>query len=186
MDARPSRILYSLLASAGMITCTPLPAAAPIDPASVPMPELTFAPTAASEAEFDQYFYFYRPETTFAEAMTDIVECDELSRDLQFHPSVAVPGEYQYSMASVLAMPLAGELVRLFSEPGEKRKLRRFNLRHCMAFKGYGRYGLTRMLWQRFNFEYDAPIDEAKRLALLAVQARAASGPVPTTPELAP
>ena len=58
-------------------------------------------------------------------------------------------------------------------------------MRRCMGYKGYERYGLNKDLWQEFNFEEGfSGEEESKRQAMLAQQAKVASGPKPEAKEL--
>ena len=67
----------------------------------------------------------------------------------------------------------------------EKRRLRRVNMRRCMGYRGYDRFGLEKDLWQEFNFEEGFSAEgEDKRQAMLAQQAKVASGPRPAGKEL--
>jgi hypothetical protein len=53
-------------------------------------------------------------------------------------------------------------------------------MRNCMGFKGYARYGLSKALWETFNFEEGHGREgEATRNAALLKQARVASGEKP-------
>jgi hypothetical protein len=63
--------------------------------------------------------------------------------------------------------------------------MRRINMRKCMHYKGYSRYGLAKENWSPFNFEegFDG-LKEAERQTLLARQAKVASGPAPAGKEL--
>jgi hypothetical protein len=66
-----------------------------------------------------------------------------------------------------------------------RRKIRRINIRNCMGFKAYQRYGLKKDLWKEFNFEEGngRKRDDVREAALLQ-QARVASGPKPTAEDL--
>jgi hypothetical protein len=69
----------------------------------------------------------------------------------------------------------------------ERRRIKRINLRNCMYYKGYDRYGLEKELWQKFHFEEGLSRENAKdREAALLKQARVASGPKPQLEVLEP
>ena len=69
----------------------------------------------------------------------------------------------------------------------ERRRIKRVNLRNCMFFKGYDRYGLEKDLWQAFHFEEGLSRENAEdRAAALMKQARVASGPKPALEVLEP
>lgn len=156
------------------------------DPATVPMPDLAFTSTPLIEADFDKYYVFNRGETGFAEALTDIRECDNLARGLDSgYRYQQAPYPYTYTMAGAAGGVIANVLIGAIFGSSEKRRLRRVNMRRCMHYKGYGRYGLAKEQWEPFNFEegFDG-VKEPERQALLAQQARVASGPVPAGKDL--
>jgi hypothetical protein len=64
----------------------------------------------------------------------------------------------------------------------EVRATRRINMRRCMNFKGYHRYGLPKDIWTKFNFEEGfSELAENKRQVFLKQQAKIASGEKPKT-----
>jgi len=66
-----------------------------------------------------------------------------------------------------------------------RRQMRRTNLRTCMGYKGYGRYGLSKDLWAVFNFEEgNRIVPEDERQKYLQMQAKAAISGRPETQEL--
>jgi hypothetical protein len=67
----------------------------------------------------------------------------------------------------------------------QRRQARRTNLRTCMGYKGYRRYGLPKNLWTKFNFEEgmgDVPDDQRQKF--LQMQAKAAVAGQPQGEEL--
>jgi len=156
------------------------------DPASVPMPDLTFTSTPLIEEDFDKYYVFNRAETSFADALTDIRECDNLARGLDSgYRYQNAPYPYTYTMAGAAGGLIANVMMSAIFGSSEKRRLRRVNMRKCMHYKGYGRFGLAKEKWEPFNFEegFDG-VKEAERQKLLAQQAKVASGPVPAGKDL--
>ena len=165
-----------------------------LDPASIPMPSLAFTPTDEDVRNYDKYFYFHREENDFVAAYADLQECDGYARGLAFRtrsdPSVlgnpglvpptmagAVGGAIGYAIGSAMADAIFGS--------AERRRQRRINMRTCMEFKGYRTYGLSKSLWEEFNFdEGNSRIEEDRRQRLLQLQARAASGPTPNVGEI--
>jgi hypothetical protein len=165
------------------------PASAIPSPEGLTMPKLDFAPTPEIEKDFDKYFYFHRADTSFAEAYIDIHECDALASGSSIYlggnAAMAgataqygvLPGAIGSAIGSAIADAIFGSAAR--------REQRRVNLRNCMGFKGYKRYGLSRDLWTEFNFEEGmGRKKEDRRNDALALQALVASGPAPTTKEL--
>lgn len=156
------------------------------DPATVVMPKLDFTETDADRADYDKYFYFHRADTGFEEALADLRECDGMAKGLQSGLKYA---EAPYPYAGTMAGAAGGLLGSLMAEAivgsANKRSLRRTNMRRCMGYKGYARYGLQKDLWQEFHFEEGfSGEEESKRQAMLAQQAKVASGTKPVTGEL--
>ncbi|MBX7533140.1 hypothetical protein K3165_09430 [Qipengyuania sp. 1XM1-15A] len=152
---------------------------------AVPMPALQFDMAEANVDDFEKYFYFHRPETDFATAYYDITECDALASGISFYAGPTA-GDMAANMLQygVLAGGIGGAIGGLMADAifgsGERRKQRRVNMRNCMFYKGYDRYGLEKDLWQEFNFEEGNSQTEAtERENKLLMQARVASGPKP-------
>lgn len=156
------------------------------DPMSVAMPKLDFAPTPQDEADFDKYFFFQRDGTTFQEALADIRDCDGIARGLSDgYRYQDAPYPYTYTMAGAIGGAIGNAMVAAIFGSAEKRRLRRVNLRRCMGYKGYSRFGLQKELWQAFNFEEGFSGEaEVKRQAMIAQQAKVAAGPRPVGKEL--
>ena len=153
----------------------PAVATAQSDVAVDAIPDLS-APEARPRAgEGDKYFYFNRPGTSFAEALADIRQCDAFARGLN-------PDTGQASMVSGLAVGLVVGLI----DSGNRHHMRRVNIRRCMFFKGYARYGVSKSIWQTFNLEEggNSGSGNSSRDAMLEVQAKIASGPKPDALEL--
>jgi hypothetical protein len=144
------------------------------DPAKLELPDIG-APTSADDAgAFDKYFYFHRAETSFEQALADFRECDGYARGL------ASPYGYQQVYSPTLAGAVGGAIgsvmVAMIFGSAELRKARRTNMRRCMNYKGYERYGLAKDVWQEFHFEEGLKsVDEDDRQTMLAKQAKAAS-----------
>ncbi|NML04514.1 hypothetical protein [Sphingomonas sp. G-3-2-10] len=172
-------------------------AAGPIDVAKIKVPALTFVETDKIAADYDKYFFFHRDETDFTTAYADVLECDGYSRG-PFQGSNNAPGyvdtpyQYQGTMAGALGGALGNLLVASISTAsrtnGERRRLRRANMRTCMGFKGYQRYGLPKGIWGKFHFEGSAAdaLPLARQRDYLQRQAKVASGPRPAGKELEP
>lgn len=156
------------------------------DPASVPMPDLVFTSTPLIEEDFDKYYVFNRAETSFADALTDIRECDNLARGLDSgYRYQDVPYPYTYTLAGTAGSLIGNAMMSAIFGSAEKRRLRRVNMRKCMHYKGYGRFGLAKEKWEPFNFEEGLDgVKETERQKLLAQQAKVAAGPVPAGKDL--
>lgn len=163
----------------------PQPAAS-IDPAGIEVPDLAFAEAPGDAEGYDKYFYFVREDTDFATAYADILECDGYARGFSF---VMTGGPVPYPYAGTLGGAIGGAIGAAMADAifgsAERRKMRRANLRTCMGYKGYRRFGLPKDVWARFNFEEgNSPPPEKARMKLLQQQAKVASGPMPAAGEL--
>ena len=153
--------------------------------AAISMPALAFEETSNIAGDYEKYFYFHRDGTSFDEAYADITECDALTSGLSYYGGAndaAIAGAMaQYG---VLAGGIGGAIGGLMADAifgsAERRKQRRMNLRNCMFYKGYDRYGLEKGLWQEFNFEEGLTRENAAdRERAILMQALVASGPKP-------
>jgi len=146
----------------------------------VTMPDLRFVETPADIQTYDKYFFFHREDTGFDEAYADIKECDALSSGIRYYGGQDNLFAAQYSVAGALGAAIGSALADAVFGSAERRRIRRANLRACMSYKGYQRYGLSEQLWKAFNFEEgNGRKKEGEREADLLQQARAASGPKP-------
>lgn len=157
----------------------------------VAMPDLTFTEDQEDRDNYEKYYYFNRPDTDFGTALADVRECDAHARGLyrgNFYPgsSQTNAAAMQYgALAGAAGGLIAGVMMDAIMGPAELRRKRRINIRRCMAFKGYRRFGLDKTLWEEFNFEEGTgSVAEADRQRMLAQQARVAAGPQPVAEEL--
>jgi hypothetical protein len=143
----------------------------------VAMPELAFTGNGTEAADFDKYYAFHRDGTDYATAFADLVECDGYARGLTSGINYQEPVyPYAGTMAGAVGGALANAMVAAIFGSAEKRRLRRVNMRTCMNFKGYDRFGLPKSVWDKFNFEEGlGSVNEQKRLAYLRQQAMVAS-----------
>ena len=166
------------------------PPAIEVNPATLKMPMLKFTPTPQDEADYDKYFYFHRDGTSFAEAYSDIRECDALASGSSIYlgaDSAAMGAAMaQYgALAGGVGGALGSAIADAIFGSAARRAQRRINLRNCMGFKEYSRYGLSGDLWKSFNFEEGmGRKKEGVRDDALELQALVASGPKPETKEL--
>lgn len=157
---------------------------------AVAMPDLAYEPDPEIEADFEKYFFFHREDTSFDQAFADISECDALAHGITKYGSDWPPTASQRTMD---LGPVLGSMTALTNPfdaifGSEKRRwIRRYNIRTCMFYKGYDRYGLEKSLWQAFHFEEGFSRENARdRLAALLKQARVASGQKPPLEVLEP
>lgn len=161
------------------------------DPAGLTMPRLDFVPTPDDALNYDKYFYFHREDTSFVQAYDDIRECDALSSGSNIYAGgdsatvMAAAAPYGVLAGGVGAAIGAAAADAIWGS-AQRRAQRRTSMRNCMGFKAYHRYPLSDSLWKAFNFEEGfGRKKEDVRLEALALQALVASGPKPTTEELA-
>jgi len=151
------------------------------DAAAVKMPELHFAEDAEMVGDFDKYYYFHRADTDFATAYGDIRECDGYARGLQSGVGyMETPYPYAGTLGGAIGGAIGNAMVAAIFGSGEKRRMRRVNMRTCMYFKGYERYGLSKKLWEEFNFEEGlSGVNDERREGYLKQQALVAASAKP-------
>ena len=157
---------------------------------AVAMPDLAYEPDPRIEADFEKYFFFHREDTSFDQAFADITECDALAHGMNnlnlgfITPSTENIADLGPVLGTYFA--LLSPIDAIFGS-SERRRIRRYNIRTCMFYKGYDRYGLEKKLWQAFHFEEGFSRENARdRLTALLKQARVASGPKPLLEMLEP
>ena len=157
-----------------------------IDVAAIQLPSLEFKPDPSLTKSFDKYYYFHRDGTDFHTALADLRDCDGLSRGLASPFGYAdTPAPYAGTMAGAIGGAIGNLMVAAIFGSAQVRAARRVNMRRCMFYKGYQRYGLPKDIWQKFNFEEGfSQLAEAPRQAYLKQQAKVASGEKPKTEAL--
>jgi hypothetical protein len=156
---------------------------------AVELPDLAFTETPVEVELYDKYFYFHRADTSFDEAYADISECDALASGISFsaYGSGTVPYPYAGTMAGAVGGALGGLMADAIFGSAERRRIRRINMRNCMGFKGYARFGMEKERWQSFHFEEGfGRVEDEKRQVYLMKQAKVASGPAPQQKALEP
>lgn len=177
----------AVCAQPALAAAPPSPRPLPMpDPAKLALPDLAVATSASDEGDFDKYYYFHRADTSFEQALTDLRECDAYARGLASpYGYQSAPYPHAGTVAGLGGELIANALISAIFGSAELRKARRTNMRRCMNYKGYGRYGLNKDIWQRFNFEEGfGKVEEDKRQLMLAKQAKAASLVTPVGKDL--
>jgi hypothetical protein len=190
------RLLAGCAIGTGLFLSHAAPAAEPVDLGASPfgqvavsneeakaleMPALAFTPTVEDPGNYDKYYYFHRKDTDFATAYADVSECDGYARGIAstFRYTDA-PYPYAGTLAGAAGGVIANAMIAAIFVPAEKRRMRRVNMRQCMGFKGYDRYGLSKDKWEPFNFEEGTGAEkEESRIKALKVQALVASAATP-------
>ncbi|HEY0595376.1 hypothetical protein [Sphingopyxis sp.] len=152
--------------------------------AAVAVPDTAFEATPADVETYDKYFYFHRDSTDFDTAYNDISECDAVSSGINFYGGgdSYMTNYYigQYGLAGAAGGVIGSAVADAIFGSAERRRIRRINMRNCMGFKGYDRYGMEKERWQAFHFEEGfGRVKDEKRTGYLMKQARVASGPKP-------
>ncbi|MES1973201.1 MAG: hypothetical protein V4472_12135 [Pseudomonadota bacterium] len=159
----------------------------PEEVSKVTMPDLAFVETPADVQTYDKYFFFHRDDTSFDEAYADIKECDALASGIRYYGGQNNLYTGQYGLGGAIGGAIGNLLADAIFGSAERRKIRRANLRNCMSYKEYQRYGVSGQQWKAFNFEEgNGRKKEAEREADLLQQARVASGPKPQYKVLEP
>lgn len=200
-----SSLIVALAAAVGMVCASVSShaqsrAAETIDEAKIKVPDLVFVETDKIVSDYGKYFYFHRAGVDFATAYADIRECDAYARgpyqssDLSSSSTAYADTPYPYTGTMVGAAGGAiGNMMVMSVEVArrteiERSRLRRVNMRTCMGFKGYLRYGLTGGLWGKFNFDANAArsMPRSRQLEYFQKQAKIASGPQPQAKAIDP
>ncbi len=155
--------------------------------AKIAMPDTKFAETPADIETYEKYFFFHRDNTSFDEAYADIKECDALASGIRYYAGSSSAYSGQYGIGGAIGGALGNVLADAIFGSAKRRQIRRINVRNCMGYKEYQRYGLEKERWQTFNFEEGngREKDETREPALLK-QAKVASGPKPQYKVLEP
>lgn len=150
------------------------------------VPDLSFTDSPEARQDFQKFFFWHRPDTDFATAYRDIRECDDFARGISFHTaSTPLPYPYAGTIAGGVGGAIGDAIADAIYGSAQRRLTRRINLRTCMSYKEYDRYGLPKSVWEKFNFEEgNRTVKEDERVIYLAQQAKIASGPKPTQGEL--
>lgn len=154
--------------------------------AKVAMPAMAWTASPEDAKNYEKYFVFHRADTDFATAYADVAECDGYARGLRSGIGYQ-PTYYPYAgtIGGAVGGAIGNLMVAAIFGSAEKRRLRRVNMRSCMHFKGYARYGLPKDVWKEFHFEEGhGAEEEVKRRGMLAQQAMVASGWTPQGQEL--
>ena len=176
------------------------------DAATITVPDMAFTPGKADISRFDEYFYFHKTGVSYERAFTDLEQCRINSFFIQYNitqPRFIPLGQQAASISrneqavsgaanssEMFANVFGGNTIvgtvggmggflivgAILAGEAEYRAMR--TVRKCMAYKGYGRYGISRDIYKRINSGTDA--EKQARMALIA------SGPEPRTGVIEP
>jgi hypothetical protein len=154
------------------------------DPATVVIPDVSVEQNPKAVEDGFKFFYFHNPSVSFNEAYADIAECRSF---LISGAPAAIPGfrpwvepvrnevQRQYPGVGLLDMAMRSAVGSIIL-PKLERGVRNNKLRRCMEPRGYARYPAPETAWDTLN-EGDEP-------ALIAMQAKLASGPRPVAAQV--
>jgi len=164
-------------------------AVATVDVAKIKLPNLSFTANARIAAGYDRFFYFHREGVDFATAYADLAECDALaSAPIRRSNDAGRYSAGDFWGMSTLGGPLWHSLQVTSRTRAERVRLHSVNMRNCMRFKGYRRYGLPEAIWKQFNLDANdiRSSTPAKLVEYRQKRAKLASGPLPLAEAIAP
>jgi hypothetical protein len=167
------------LVALGAVNVAAIEPPSPSSGNTVVLPDLTFQATPSDVDHYWRYYYIHKPGISFATARSDFLECNaysasiQMQRDPDFVPygGDAPPNTFDIGDAAFAQWGLVGVLIVGIANDDVNLETERENMRVCVTYKGYTRYGTTKAIW---NSLYKGTNDEiATRLATIA------SGPTP-------
>jgi hypothetical protein len=187
-----------LAALAAALSTEALAADAVATPSEVAAQIVAYRPAAEDQGHFNKYFFFHKPGVSLEAASADLQECWGYASGLVLSPGLPShvpppgsaapaitsrsitnpPGLYRPGGIKDFTAGATSAVVLALIGPAAVRAVGAANLRKCMGFKGYGRYGLSKSLWETLN-----PKDGPRAIAL---QAEVAAGPAPAQESLVP
>jgi len=166
-------LLASVLFVSTAVAAEPLP-----DPASVSVPTITDGRDPKIVADGWKYFYFWRADTTYAEAYRDIADCYRFlpvaNADFSvpaFAPWTSTPNKHVIEPTYPGTYGLVGDLMASMVAGPIERRRRQSRMRRCLEPQGYERYPAPEAQWEMIIDNYSP--------ASIVVQAKLASGPPP-------
>ncbi len=153
------------------------------DPATITVPEIKNARDPKIVSDGWKYFYFYRPNNSFAEAYADFAECYRFLPVPYANGALPAFAPWDEKPAARIVTPgmspygLVGEAIGAIVAGPLERRARQSRMRRCLEPRGYVRYPVHELTWEKIIDNYS--------VASIAVQAKLASGPVPDADILA-
>lgn len=155
-------------------------------------PAAAFAAPANVQAagpDYSKYFYFHKAGVTAELAKADYAECAAYGENVQniepgqqttYVPYYAGPNVSPLAagLGGAIGAAIGSALVEAFVKAPERRDMRRTILRKCMSFKGYGRFGLDKAVWEKLNDGDDKAVI-AGRFGDMAAGATPVTGVLP-------
>ena len=147
----------------------------PVDPAKVTVPPLVFTPKPRDGGNEWRYHVFQKDGVSFEIALADLRQCTAYTNGLVAQapiPAFVPFGASGFAVAGprFANMGLVGNLVIDAFMSGMQSEMESYNLRRCMTYKGYRRYGVTRKLWSELTKGSSEEV--TVRMALIASGAK--------------
>lgn len=144
--------------------------------AATPLPAVSFETSDQDKKKFSKYYISHKPGVSVDKARADIDECLRYSMGanemgIQMFPPIPdfVPLEDQQSYqdgkpkAHNGQFGLVGDVMAALIVPGVNRAIAQSNVRRCMGYKNYDRYGISKEAWKTLN-----EVDHGQRVNWLA------------------
>jgi hypothetical protein len=147
------------------------------DPAAIKIPDLSGGHDADVVSNGWKYFYFWRADTSFAEAYADISDCYRfmpVANAQGLLPMFATWGQspdVEKRQPNPYAYGLVGMAIGAIVAGPLERRAHQSRLRRCMEPRGYQRYPLQERRWEELTDNFSP--------SSIAMQAKAASGSAP-------
>lgn len=147
------------------------------DPSSIALPDTTPSRDPKVREEGYKFYYFHKPEVSFAQAHQDFAECRGY---LVVGGPAKVPGFIPwgethrrkiYQRAPMFDGLVVAAMAAIIM-PKMQRGLDSNKMRRCMGTRGYDRYAIPEAAWNALN--------EGEEQQILLMQAKLASGPKPS------
>jgi len=104
--------------------------------AEIEMPELAFEESAETIKNYQKYYYFNRPGTSFEEALSDLRQCDGFSRGLyggDYYPNASMTA--MYGLGGVIGGGCGGAIPYANHCFGQEGRERPVDMRRCAFLK---------------------------------------------------
>jgi hypothetical protein len=141
-----------------------------------------YHPGPGDDGHFWRYFFFWKGGIAPEAARADFRECADYARDpvlwARIPDRLPLDGGVRGPNGTEGSFGPSGAVIFALVEGGLVRRIALANMRRCMGFKGYRRYGLSASLWRPLN--EGSPEQVIERLAAIA------GGPEPRQPAIAP
>lgn len=152
------------------------------DPATIEVPDVSPSSDPRVEKQGHKFFYFNNPDATFQQAYSDLAECRQhlpsgavltTPRFIPWIEPLNRPAVRGFNPEYGLVGAVIGPILLNHLERGYRAN----KMRICMKPRGYKRYAIPELAWQKLN--------EADETQILFMQAKIASAPKPVSGEVA-